>query len=398
MGPSPLSTGRHAATAGRDAVNDGAPVRERLIIGAWCAAACLLAACNPAHQPQPAQAREKVLNLYSWAEYFPDPVLRQFEAETGIKVNFSVFDSNDVAETTLSAGESGFDLVTVNAVPHLGRQIPKGLWRPLDKSKLHNLGNVDGKLLQMLAGVDPGNRYAIPYMWGTTGLIYNVDKIRSIMPDAPVESLAMIFRPDLVARFKSCGVSVLNSWVDMLPITSGYLGQAQLSAEPAALDQVARAYASVRPAIRRVTGTGYYDQLARGELCLAVGYSADAMVARRLAAQLGNGVRIEYSHPTETVQLYIDAYAIPASAKHWEAALRFIDFTLRPEIGVEIAHATGFAVANSAAIDRLEPELRDNHIVYPTPEVRQRFTLGRGYTMEETRQLSRAWLRMKTGH
>ena len=157
-------------------------------------------------------------------------------------------------------------------------------------------------------------------------------------------------------------------------------------AEPADLNRVARAYASVRPAIRRVTGTGYYDQLARGELCLAIGYSADAMVACRIAAQLGNGVHIEYSHPTETVQLYIDAYAIPASAKHWEAALRFIDFTLRPEIGVEIAHATGFAVANPAAIDRLEPELRDNHIVYPTPEVRQRFTLGRGYTMEETRR------------
>ena len=126
-------------------------MRKRLVNGASCLAACLLAACNPAHEAQPAQAREQVLNLYSWAEYFPSPVLRQFEAETGIKVNFSVFDSNDVAETTLSAGDSGFDLVTVNAVPHLGRQIPKGLWRPLDRSKLHNLGNVDGKLLQMLA-------------------------------------------------------------------------------------------------------------------------------------------------------------------------------------------------------------------------------------------------------
>jgi len=173
----------------------------------------------------------------------------------------------------------------------------------------------------------------------------------------------MIFRPDLVARFKSCGVSVLNSWVDMLPITSGYLDRrsCRRSLPPGSSGQGLRVGQARHPPSHRY---GYYDQLARGELCLAVGYSADAMVARRLAAQLGNGVRIEYSHPTETVQLYIDAYAIPASAKHWEAALRFIDFTLRPEIGVEIAHATGFAVANSAAIDRLEPELRDNHIVY----------------------------------
>jgi putrescine transport system substrate-binding protein len=360
------------------------------------AAACLPAACGDGKES--AATQEQVLNLYSWAAYFPGPVIAQFEAETGIKVNYSVFDSNDVAETTLSAGNSGFDLVTVNAAPHLGRQIPKGLWRPLDKTQLHNLGNVDAKLLQMLGRVDPGNRFAIPYMWGTTGLIYNPDKIRSIMPGAPVQSLAMVLRPDPAARFKDCGISVLDSWADMLPIISGYLGQPELSAEPAALGDIARTFARVRGSIRRITSSGYYDQLARGELCLAIGYSADAMVARRTAAALGNGVRIEYSQPNETVQLYIDAYAIPATARHVDAALRFIDFTLRPDIGVEIAHATGFAIANSAAIDRLEPALRDNHIVYPPAEVRERFTLGRGYTMDETRTFSRAWLRMKTGH
>jgi putrescine transport system substrate-binding protein len=357
---------------------------------------CSVTACGSTHKEP--STRDQVLNLYSWAEYFPDSVLRKFETETGIKINYSVFDSNDVAETTLSAGHSGFDLVTVNAVPHLGRQIPKGLWRPLDLSKLRNLGNVDIKLLQMLARIDPGNRYAIPYMWGTTGLIYNPDKIRSIMPDAPVDSLAMVLRPDLVARFKSCGVSVLDSWVDMLPITSGYLGQPELSTEPAELAAVARTITRVRPSIRRVTSSGYYDQLARGELCLAIGYSADAMVARRRAAELGNGVHIEYSQPRETVQLYIDAYAIPATARNVGAALRFIDFTLRPDIGAEIARATGFAIANSAAVERLEPELRNNHIVYPPPEVRERFTLGRGYSMEQTRLFSRTWLRAKTGY
>ncbi len=358
-------------------------------------AGCSLPACGPSGEAPPGP--DRVLNLYSWAEYFPDSVIRKFEAETGIKVNYSVFDSNDVAETTLSAGQSGFDLVTVNASPHLGRQIPKGLWQPLDRTRLHNIGNVDAKLLQMLARVDPGNRYAIPYMWGTTGIIYNPDKIRSLMPDAPVTSLAMILRPDLAARFKSCGISTLDSWVDMLPIISAYLGQPDLSAEPGALGAIAQTFARVRSSIRRVTSSGYYDQLARGELCLSIGYSADAMVARRRAAELGNGVRIEYSQPAETVQVYIDAYAIPASARNVDAALRFIDFTLRPDIGAEIARTTGFAIANSAAIARLEPELRNNHIVYPPPEVRERFTLGRGYSMEETRMFSRMWLRMKTG-
>jgi len=347
------------------------------------AIACSLMACGPAGGPPAAD--ERVLNLYSWAEYFPDSVIAKFETETGIKVNYSVFDSNDVAETTLSAGQSGFDLVTVNAAPHLGRQIPKGLWRPLDLSRLHNLANVDGKLLQMLARVDPGNRYAIPYMWGTTGLIYNPDKIAAIRPGAPVTSLAMVLRP------------VLDSWVDMLPIISAYLGQPDLSAAPGALGAVANAFARIRPSLRRITSSGYYDQLARGELCLSIGYSADAMVARRHAAELGNGTRIEYSQPTERVPVYIDAYAIPASARNVDAALLFIDFTLRPDIGAEIGGTTGFAIANSAAIERLDPELRNNSIVYPPAAIRERFTLDRGYTMEETRMFSRTWLRMKTG-
>jgi putrescine transport system substrate-binding protein len=361
-----------------------------------CLGACLLAACTTGHKPPPDQ--HQVLNLYSWAEYFQPSVLHEFEAETGITVNYSVFDSNDAAETTLSAGTSGFDLVTVNASPHLGRQIPRGLWRPLDKSKLHNLGNVDAGILRMLERVDPGNRYAIPYMWGTIGLIYNPDMIRRIMPDAPVDSLDMVFRPDVVNRFRNCGVSVLSSWVDMLPIISGYLAQPELSTEPSALRAVTDTFARVRPAMRRITTSGYYDQLARGELCLAIGYSADATVAQRRAAELGHGVRIEYRAPREIVPMYIDAYAIPANARNADAALQFIDFTLRPEIGAELARATGFAIANSAAVDRLEPDLRDNQAVYPPPQVRQRFVLGRGYTMEETRVLSRAWLRVKTGH
>jgi putrescine transport system substrate-binding protein len=359
-----------------------------------------LCACKGAHAPAGAAARDdgKVLNLYSWAEYFPDGVLEQFTAETGIRVNYAVFDSNDVAETTLSAGHSGFDLVTVNAAPHLGRQIPRGLWQPLDKARLQNLGNVDASILQMLAHVDPGNRYAIPYMWGTTGIIFNPDKIAAVMPGAPVDSLDMIFRPELVARFRSCGVSVLGTWVDIIPLLSQYLGHPELPADAATMAEVTRTYAAVRPYIRRATTSGYYDQLARGELCLAIGYSADAMVARRLAAQIGSKVRIEFRHPREIVPMYIDAFAIPSDAPHPDAALRFIDFALRPDIGAQLAQATGFSIANAAAIERLEPALRDNPIAYPPPQVRARFAMERAFSMEETRILSRTWLHAKAGY
>lgn len=357
----------------------------------------LLAGC-PAQVTPPPRDDPRVLNLYSWAEYFPPAVIRAFEAETGIKVNYSVFDSNDVAETTLSAGQSGFDLVTVNVVPHLGRQIPKGLWQPIDRTRIPNAGNADPRLLELMQHVDPGNRYALPYMWGTVGIIYNRRQVTARLANAPLDSLDMILRPDTVAHFAGCGVSVLSSWVDMMPLLSDYVGQPGLPTDAAAIARVAAAFGRVRPMIRRITTSGYYDQLARGELCLAIGYSADAMVARRRAQELQNGVEIAFSQARETVPLYIDAYAIPATARHVEAALRFIDFTLRPEVGAELARSTGFAIANPAAVARLEPELRDNAIVYPPEDVRARFTLGRAFTMDETRFLSRTWLRMRTGH
>jgi putrescine transport system substrate-binding protein len=368
-------------------------------LAAWVAGLtliCWFGGCT--RQPTVARDDDKVLNLYAWAGYFPSAVIEKFEAETGIKVNYATLDSNDVAETTLSAGHSGFDLVTVNASPHLGRQIPKGLWRALDLTRISHLGNVDPRLLEIMRRVDPGNRYAIPYVWGTTGIIFNPDKIRAIMADAPVDSLDMLFRPQIAERFRQCGISVLDSWVDVLPMISLYLGRKELDTEPQTLDQVSATFARVRPFIRRINTPGYYDQLARGELCLAMGYAADAMSAQRLADQLQTGVHIDYRQPREGIPLYIDAFAIPADSRHADAALRFIDFVLRPEIGVELAQATSFAIANTAAMARLAPEVRDNPMIYPPASAFDRLLLDRAFSMDETRQLSRTWLRMKTGH
>lgn len=357
---------------------------------------CGLGGCS--HPASVAGEDGKVLNLYAWAEYFPGPVIQQFESETGIKVNYATLDSNDVAETTLSAGHSGFDLVTVNVSPHLGRQIPKGLWLALDLARIPHLGNADPRLLEIMRRVDPQNRHAIPYVWGTTGIIFNPDKIRAIMADAPVNSLDMLFQPEIAARFQQCGISVLDSWVDILPMISLYLGRKELDTEPQTLMDIASTFARVRPFIRRINTAGYYDQLARGELCLAMGYSADAMAAQRLAAQLRTGVHLDYRQPQEGIPMYIDAFAIPADSRHAEAALRFIDFVLRPEIGVALAQATSFAIANTAAMARLPPALRDNPMIYPSPSAFERLSLDRVFSMEETRLLSRTWLRMKTGH
>jgi putrescine transport system substrate-binding protein len=246
--------------------------------------------------------------------------------------------------------------------------------------------------------VDPKNAYAIPYVWGTTGIIFNPDKILAIMPDAPVDSLAMIFNPDIAARFRQCGISVLDSWVDILPLISLYLGRRELDADPDSLARISATFARIRPFIRRINTPGYYDQLARGELCLAIGYSADAMAAERLAAQLHTGVHLEYRQPLEGIPMYIDAFAIPSDSRHVGAALEFINFVLRPKVAVELAQTTSFAIANAAAFAQLSPELRNNPMIYPTASARNRLLLDRPFSMEETRLLSRTWLKMKTGH
>jgi putrescine transport system substrate-binding protein len=373
-----------------------APCRSLAVWGPAMLALCGLAACS---KPAAVESRdERGLNLYAWAEYFPSTITQEFEAETGIKVNYATLDSNDVAETTLSAGHSGFDLVTVNASPHLGRQIPKGLWLRLDRSRIPHWNNVDPKVLEIMRRVDPENRYALPYVWGTTGIIFNPAKIHAIMPDAPVDSLAMFFDPHIAERFKPCGISVLDSWVDILPMVSIYLDRKELSADPAALARISKTFLAARPYIRRINTPGYYDQLARGELCLSIGYSADAMSARRLASRLHTGVDLDYRQPREGIPMYIDAFAIPADAPHVDAALKFIDFVLRPEVAVELAQATSFAIANSAAMERLPPEVRNNPMIYPGGAARERLLLDPAYSMQDTRLLSRAWLRMKTGH
>ncbi len=341
--------------------------------------------------------RAKVLNIYAWAEYFPPAVISRFQAETGIHVNYAVLDSPEAAETILSAGHSNYDIVTMNAAPELAREIPKGFWRKLDQASIPNVRNADPQIMQLLKTVDPGNQYAVPWMWGTTGLIYNSDKIKAIMPNAPLDSLDMIFKKDVAAKFAGCGISMLDSWGDVLPMVSRYLGQTRLSAGKAELDAVMAKLAEIQPFVRRIATAGYYQQLAEGELCLAIGYSGDAMVARRMVNESHGRAKIEYAFAREMVPFYIDNLVIPADSPNPAAALTFINFVMRPEISASVTRFIGFATANAAAVPLLEPAVRGNTLIYPPPAIRNRFELQRVYTPDETRAFTRAWLSFKSG-
>ena len=341
--------------------------------------------------------RAKVLNIYAWAEYFPPSVIEKFQSETGIHVNYAMLDSPETAETILSVGNSNYDIVTMNAAPELAREIPRGFWRKLDQAGLPNARNADPQIMQLLKTVDPGNLYAVPWMWGTTGLLYNSDKIKAIMPNAPLDSLDMIFKKDVAAKFAGCGISMLDSWGDVLPMVARYLGQPRLSADKASLDAVMAKLQEIQPYIRRIATAGYYQQLAEGELCLAIGYSGDAMVARRMVNESQGKIKIDYSFAREMVPFYIDSLVVPADSPNPAAALAFINFVMRPEVSASVTRFIGFATANAAAVPLLEPAIRGNTVIYPPPAIRSRFELQRVYTPEETRAFTRAWLLFKSG-
>jgi putrescine transport system substrate-binding protein len=336
-------------------------------------------------------------HIYAWSDYFPESVVQKFQSETGIHVNYSVFDSPDAAETTLSAGSSNYDIVTMNASPHLAREIPKGFWKKLDQSQIPNARNADPQILKVLGQVDPGNAYAVPWMWGTVGVIYNADKVKTLVGAIPADSLDMVFKRDVAAKFEKCGISILDSWQDVLPMFARYLGQAQLSADPAKMNAVAAKLQEIRPYLRRIATSGYYEQLADGELCLSIGYSGDAMIARRMTRDGNTKIQIEYAYPRNAVPLFIDSMVIPADSPNYAGALKFINFMMRPEISAEVTRFIGFATGNAAAVPFLEPSLRANTIVYPPPEVRARFETERVYTSDELRVFNRLWQRFKTG-
>jgi putrescine transport system substrate-binding protein len=356
-----------------------------------------LAALGVALPVGAAQDRATVVNIYAWSEYFPPAVIQKFESATGMHVNYTVFDSPDTAETALLAGHSNYDVITMNASPHLAREIPKGFWRKLDRSKVPNAANADPQILKVLARVDPGNEYAVPWMWGTVGVIYNADKAKAIAGAIPANGLDMVLRRDLYTKFEKCGISLLDSWQDIFPMVAHYLGQPELSTDPAKLDAVMAKLQEIRPSVKLISSSGYYEQLADGDLCLAIGYSGDAMVARRMVKDGDTKIPIDYAYPRESVPLFIDSMVIPSDSPNYAGALAFINFMMQPAISAEVVRFIGFASGNAPAVALLDPSLRANGIVYPPPEIRERFEIERQYTSDELRTFTRAWQRFKTG-
>ena len=344
----------------------------------------------------PARA-QGVLNIYNWNDYIDEQTLKRFESETGIKVRYDVYDSNEVLDAKLRAGRSGYDLVVPSASPFLALQVPAKLYQTLDRAKLPNAKNLDPALMKQLERYDPGNEHAIPWMWGTTGIGYNAERVLKIMPDAPVYSLRMLFDPAIVSRFKSCGVVMLDSPTDVIPAALTYLGRDPDSKKPEDLTAATDVLMKIRPNVRKWQSSEYINGLANGDVCLVFGYSGDIKQAAKRAAEAKNGVRVEYAIPSEGALVWTDTWAIPADAANAANAYRFLDFVLRPDIAALNTNFIGYANGVPASLDKVMPEIRNDPTVYPPEEVRKRFYTISPADRTYERQRSRAWTRITTG-
>ncbi len=335
------------------------------------------------------------LRLYSWSDYIGSKAIPAFTAETGTKVIYDVFDSNDVVETKLLAGRSGYDVVTPNLSPHFARQLAAGIWAPLDKSKLTNIGNIDAGLMAKLGEIDPANAHGVPWMWGTTGIIFNVEMVRAIMPDAPVDSWRLLFDPAIAAKFEKCGIVMLDDAEQVLGSVLISMGKPADTDNEAELNAAAEVLKRVLPYVRKFHSSEYANGLANGEYCIALGFSGDALVAQGRSKEAGRNFNIQYRIPKEGALAYTDVLAVPKDAPNPGAANAFINTMMRPEIAAAAAIETGYATANREAKKLVPAELTENPDLYPPDEVIKRLTLPRVHSQKVLRTWQDAWKRAK---
>ncbi|MGD9340507.1 MAG: polyamine ABC transporter substrate-binding protein [Chromatiales bacterium] len=338
-----------------------------------------------------------VVRVYNWSDYIAEETVADFERETGIDVVYDVFDSNEVLEAKLLSGASGYDIV-VPTSDFLGRQILAGVFQPLDRDKLRNYVNLDPGLMELMASYDPENRYAVPYLWGTTGIGYNVDMVAERLGDLPIDSIGIFFDPQYLARLADCGVAVLDAPSELFPAVLNYLGYDPNIQDPELYKTVARdALLAIRPYILYFHSSQYINDLANGDICFVFGWSGDVLQAKARAQEAQNGVRIEYVIPREGALLWVDTLAIPVGALNVDNAHRFIDYLMRPEVIAEISNYVQYANGNAASLRLLDPAVRDDPGIYPPPEVRAKLFPNKVTPPRLDRVATRVWTQVKTG-
>ena len=358
----------------------------------WLSAVSALVAA----MPLAAQAQERTVHVYNWSDYIDESILTDFTKETGIKVVYDVFDSNEILETKLLAGGTGYDVVVPTA-NFLARQIQAGVFQKLDKSKLPNISNMWDVVLDRTAKYDPGNEYSVNYMWGTVGIGYNTKKVKEALGVDKIDSWDVVFKPENISKLAGCGVYMLDSPTDILPTLFKYMGMDPESKSPEDFAKAEEVLMAVRPHVRKFHSSEYINALANGDICVAVGWSGDVFQARDRAAEAGQGVEIAYSIPKEGAEMWFDQLAIPADAKNADEAHEFINYLMRPEVIAKASNYVFYANGNKASQELLAEEVRKDPAIYPDEATLANLFTVSPYDPKTQRLVTRTWTKIVTG-
>ena len=339
----------------------------------------------------------KVLNIYNWSDYIADDTIKNFERETGIKVNYDNYDNNEILHAKLVAGKTGYDIVVPSA--HFAKlQIEGGLLQKLDRSQLKNWGNLDPAILAQMAKVDPGNQYLVDWLWGYVTVGINVAKVKSALGDLPMPAnpWSLLFDPKYAARLKGCGVSLLDSASEVLPVAMLYVGKPGYSRNAADYNAAADMLKKIRPYVTRFSSSGYIDELASGALCAVMGYSGDINIARARALKAKNGVDVEALVPPSGATLFFDSMAIPADAPHPKNAHLFIDYILRPEVAASLTNKVFYANPNKASLPFIDKDVAANKTIFLSAQELASMTAPDSLPQDIRRVQTRVFTRFKS--
>lgn len=358
-------------------------LRNALLVGAGLTLAVSVQAASSVH-------------IYNWSDYIGESTLADFEKATGIKPVYDVFDSNETLEGKLLAGRTGYDVV-VPSNHFLGKQIKAGAFQKLDKAQLPNYANLDPSLLKRLDKNDPGNQHAVPYLWGTNGIGYNVEKIKAVLGVDKIDSWAVLFEPENIKKLSSCGVSFLDSGDEMIPAMLNYLGLDPNSENPEDYKKAEAQLLKIRPYVTYFNSSKYISDLANGEICVAAGFSGDIFQARERASEAGKGVDIAYVIPKEGGNLWFDMLAIPRDASNVKEAHAFINFLLEPEVIAKVSDYVGYANPNLKAGELMNQEVRTDEAVYPPQAIVDKLYVNSELPPKIQRLMTRSWTKVKSG-
>jgi putrescine transport system substrate-binding protein len=343
-----------------------------------------------------AAAQDRTVNVYNWSDYIDEDVLSEFTDETGIRVVYDVYDNNEIVETKLLAGGSGYDIVVPSA-SNMSRLREAGTLAQLDKSKIPNLEHAWPFIEERLAAYDPGNEYAVNYMWGTTGLGINVDQVKARLGDVPLNTWDILFKPENAGKLADCGIHVIDTADDVVQLALNYLGLDPDSKDPADIEKAGELLLSIRPYVQKFHSSEYINALANGDICVAVGYSGDVLQARDRAAEADNGVNVEYIIPKEGALMWADSFSIPADAPNPDEAHEFIDFMMKPEIAAKNSNYVYYANGNVDSQPMLNEDVIGDPAIYPDEETLNNLFTTTTYPPRVQRVLTRTWTNLKSG-